>query len=228
MYHLYVLATNGDPEAALLRTLEEEGITYTVMGDLQASSLSSIDGPVDAVLADGGACDTWDIPRVAQQCQDLGLPLLCSLTTDQLGSYDFSWGANDFFLSPPLQGELTARIKQLVWREHGRPSEQLLRVGDLIIDLERYEVTCGGRHVVLTFKEYQLLCLLAGNPGTVYSREELLSKIWGYDYFGGTRTVDVHIRRLRSKIENPASVYIETVWNVGYRFRPPRTPLVGR
>ncbi|MEK7777480.1 MAG: winged helix-turn-helix domain-containing protein, partial [Chloroflexota bacterium] len=83
-----------------------------------------------------------------------------------------------------------------------------------------YEVSNRGSRVLLTFKEYQLLCTLASNPGRVFTREQLLNQIWEYDYFGGTRTVDVHVRRLRSKIEDTGLTYIETVWNVGYRFRP--------
>ena len=93
-----------------------------------------------------------------------------------------------------------------------------MKVGDLQIDLERYEVSLEGKKVLLTYKEYQMLVLLASNPGKVYSRENLLSQVWGYDYFGGTRTVDVHVRRLRSKIENANHSFIETIWNVGYRF----------
>ena len=89
------------------------------------------------------------------------------------------------------------------------------------IDLERYDVTVAGRRVSLTYKEFQLLVLLASNPGRVYSRESLLSQVWGYDYLGGTRTVDVHVRRLRSKIEAPGRSFIETIYLVGYRFRIP-------
>ena len=223
MYQVYVLATHGDPATSLLRTLDEEGISYSVAKDIQTLDVGPPDGSVDAVVMDGSACDLQDLPRAVQQSRELGLPLLCGLTAAQLESYDVSWGADDFFLCPPLVGGVTARIKQLVWKEHGGSGERLLRAGDLVIDLDRYEVSCRGRRVVLTFKEYQLLCLLAANPGRVYSREALLSEIWGYDYFGGTRTVDVHIRRLRSKIEDAGPAYIETVWNVGYRFRPPGT-----
>ena len=89
------------------------------------------------------------------------------------------------------------------------------------IDLDSYEVTISGDKVILTYKEFQLLCLMANTPGRVYSREALLSSVWGYDYFGGTRTVDVHIRRLRSKIENKGSIFIDTIRNVGYRFNHP-------
>ena len=90
---------------------------------------------------------------------------------------------------------------------------------DLLINPDNYEVKIKGNRVNLRFKEYELLLLLASNPGRVYDRASLLNQIWGYDYFGGTRTVDVHIRRLRSKIEVlPDTEYIETIWNVGYRF----------
>ena len=81
------------------------------------------------------------------------------------------------------------------------------------------KITMTGRRVSLTYKEFQLLVLLASSPGRVYSREMLLSQIWGYEYFGGPRTVDVHVRRLRSKIEDPDNSFIETIWNVGYRFK---------
>ena len=103
----------------------------------------------------------------------------------------------------------------------GPSGPKLLKVGELSIDLERYEVTVSGRRAALTYKEFQLLVLLASNPGRVYTRETLLSQIWGYDYLGGTRTVDVHIRRLRSKLESTGYSIVETIWNVGYRFREP-------
>jgi len=97
-------------------------------------------------------------------------------------------------------------------------SEDMIKAGDLIIDVSRYEVTLSGSKLELTFKEYELLKFLASNKGRVYSRDQLLDKIWGYDYYGGTRTVDVHIRRLRSKIEDRRHAFIETVRNIGYKF----------
>ena len=95
----------------------------------------------------------------------------------------------------------------------------LVRQGDLVINRVNYEVSLRGRRLNLRFKEYELLLLMATTPGRVYTREALLERIWGYDYLGGTRTVDVHIRRLRSKIEDADHTFIETVWQVGYRFR---------
>ena len=101
----------------------------------------------------------------------------------------------------------------------GADSRELIECGDLVLDLARCEVALNGRLVALTFKEYELLRFLASHPGRVYTRDALLSKVWGYDYFGGDRTVDVHIRRLRSKIEDASHTFIETVRNIGYRFR---------
>ena len=112
-----------------------------------------------------------------------------------------------------------ARVGQIVFRRNGRNTDQVVRVGELTIDLQSYEVSMAGRRVSLTYKEFQLLTLLASNPGRVYTREALLNQVWGYDYLGGTRTVDVHIRRLRSKVEDPDHLFVETIWNVGYRFR---------
>ena len=135
--------------------------------------------------------------------------------------YDSSLNSDEVVVSPVSEAELTTRVKLAMYRVNGPAGPTLLRVGDLAIDLERYEVNVAGRRVALTYKEFKLLVLLASNPGRVYTREALLSQIWGYDYLGGTRTVDVHIRRLRSKVEAPGRSFVETIWNVGYRFKEP-------
>jgi two-component system alkaline phosphatase synthesis response regulator PhoP len=93
-----------------------------------------------------------------------------------------------------------------------------VRCGDLVIDLDNCEVTVAGRLITLTFKEYELLRFMAAIPGRVFTRDALLDEVWGHDYFGGDRTVDVHIRRLRSKIEDSTHTFIDTVRNIGYRF----------
>ena len=227
MYQVSVLAIRGDPAPTLLRILDEERVAYTVVRSIQALDASPTVEGTDAVLMDVSVCEIQDVPSAVERCRELGLPLLCGLTSAQLEAYDATWGASDFFMTPPLLGEVTARLRHLAWREHRSTGERLIRVGGLVVDLDRYEVSIRGRRVLLTFKEYQLLCLLASNVGRVYTREALLSELWGYDYFGGIRTVDVHIRRLRSKIEDGGSVYIETVWNVGYRFRPRDSSPVG-
>ena len=99
-----------------------------------------------------------------------------------------------------------------------KKDSNLIKCGDLVIDLAKYEATLSNKAVMLTFKEYELLKFLAGNPGRVFTREALLNRVWGYDYYGGDRTVDVHVRRLRSKIGGLGQDFIETVRNIGYRF----------
>ena len=125
---------------------------------------------------------------------------------------------NDFILHPYDTAELKLRLKRILHNDNNTDSETF-RSGDLVIDLERCEVSLAGKVVILTFREYELLKFLANNRGRTFSRDALLDKVWGYDYFGGDRTVDVHIRRLRSKIEDTDQSYIETVRNIGYRFR---------
>ena len=97
--------------------------------------------------------------------------------------------------------------------------KDLIECGDLIIDLGKCEVSLSGRSVALTFREYELLRFLASNKRKVFTRETLLNKVWGYDYYGGDRTVDVHVRRLRGKIEGRGHSFIDTVRNIGYRFK---------
>jgi len=124
---------------------------------------------------------------------------------------------DDFVLYPLRPGELAARLRRLA----GQPesdSPDLLRRGALAIDLASYRVSIAGAPVELTYKEYELLRFLATQPDRVFTREALLDKVWGYDFYGGARTVDVHIRRLRSKLEVGGRTFIETVRSVGYRF----------
>jgi len=146
------------------------------------------------------------------------LPVIALIPEGLLDSIKPDLDADDFILSPANVKEMNFRIKRLLVKKVDDESNEQIKFDVLTIDPTSCEVTVNGRIVELTFKEYELLKLLAGNPGRVYTREVLLDNIWGYDYFGGDRTVDVHIRRLRSKIENANHTYIETVRNIGYRF----------
>ena len=161
------------------------------------------------------------ISKVLELCKETNLPTLAIISPDDLMSLDTDMIITDFIVSPFLEEELITRSIFSVKRATVAPLEEdLINRGDLTINPSNYEVLINNIRVHLRFKEYELLLLLASNPGRVYDRATLLNQIWGYDYFGGTRTVDVHIRRLRSKIENNAeNPYIETIWNVGYRFR---------
>lgn len=175
------------------------------------------------VAAHQGCYTTRELKDVVQACGGSNrIPLIALLTNEQLEHYDFSIGIDDFQIAPLRAQELVVRVQQALWRAGKIPREddEVLRCGDLVIDTTRYEVYVAGRPMELTFKEYELLRFLATNQDKVFTREVLLNRVWGYDYFGGARTVDVHIRRLRSKIEDRDHLFIETVRNVGYRFRP--------
>jgi DNA-binding response OmpR family regulator len=126
---------------------------------------------------------------------------------------------SDFAIKPIDLAGVAFRIRWILKKHQWLNSSEILNVAGLTIDLARCEVIVDGDVIDLTFREYELLKFLVQNRGRVFSREVLLNRVWGYDYFGGDRTVDVHIRRLRSKIEQRDKVFIETVRNIGYRFQ---------
>ena len=219
-YHVVLFTDQRSESTSLLNALDDEGVSYELQDPV-------VDGPAlngalsnkpDAVLVDMEAVEAGLVKTATDSCHDMGLPVITVLTATRLGQYDPSINPDDLIVHPFPSGELKARLGQVIFKNRGPQGREVLKVGDLHIDFERYEVSLAGKKVLLTYKEYQMLVLLASNPGKVYSRENLLSQVWGYDYFGGTRTVDVHVRRLRSKIENANHSFIETIWNVGYRF----------
>lgn len=124
---------------------------------------------------------------------------------------------DDFVLSPLNVNELVVRIKRIIKKKAKTGNRDCITIGKLVIDVDKYEVSLNGKLIPLTFREYELLKFLAMNAGRVFTRDALLNGVWGEDFFGGDRTVDVHIRRLRSKIEDETNSYIETVRNIGYR-----------
>lgn len=146
------------------------------------------------------------------------MPVIALISREMLDSLDGDIEFDDFLTSPFDSSELVLRIKRLLYKRRKTEGNEIIECDGLQIDLATCEVTVDDRVVELTFKEYELLKLMAGNRGRVFTRENLLDKIWGFDYFGGDRTVDVHIRRLRSKIEDVNHTFIETVRNIGYRF----------
>jgi two-component system alkaline phosphatase synthesis response regulator PhoP len=147
------------------------------------------------------------------------LPVIALIAEGKADRINGYIDADDFLFSPYNDKELVLRIKRLIRGDRGADDDELIKCDGLVIDLAKCEATVDGRVIGLTFKEYELLRFLASNRGRVYTRDALLNKIWGYDYYGGDRTVDVHVRRLRSKIEDSKHTFIETVRNIGYRFR---------
>jgi len=146
------------------------------------------------------------------------LATIALLSRERLDILDSAASLDDFVLEPWDATEVATRARRVLRRTSLLDNEKLIRCEDLMIDQSTCEVSLSGKLIELTFKEYELLIFLASNRGRVFSREALLDRVWGYDYFGGDRTVDVHIRRLRSKIEDANHTFIETVRNIGYRF----------
>ena len=150
------------------------------------------------------------------QLQDL--PIILVMDESEMKSADLPSGIQEVLYRPLRLAEASARIRLLFKRIHRVDQKNLIQRGKLSMDIQKYEVRVGEKKIDLTFTEFELLKFLCGHPETVFTREVLLNKVWGYEYYGGTRTVDVHIRRLRSKIESKAQTFIETVRNIGYKF----------
>ena len=156
----------------------------------------------------------------------LGCPIIVIATEGGLSAVSAEWGIDDVMLDTSGPAEVDARIRIAVGKHHAviamsDPHSGEIRTGDVVIDESSYTARLKGNVLDLTFKEFELLKYLAQHPGRVFTRAQLLQEIWGYDYFGGTRTVDVHIRRLRSKLGPEFEAIIGTVRNVGYRFTMP-------
>jgi len=150
-------------------------------------------------------------------------PLLLLASVTQLGDLELREDMFDDFCVTPFQPrELEARLKHLFWRTGRGTRPELIEYGALVLNLETYQAAVTGKPLDLTYMEYELLKFLATHPGKVFTREVLLSRVWGYEYYGGARTVDVHIRRLRAKLGEEHAGLIHTVRSVGYRFGQPR------
>ncbi len=177
----------------------------------------------DLVVIDGLA----DIQSGEQAVSRLALaweaglpPMLVVVDKAGMGLFRFELGADDFIIDSASMEEIEARMTMIDRRTGRADDATVLKVGDLTVNPENYQVYVHGRPLDLTYKEFELLKFLAQRPGRVCDRDMLLREVWGYDYYGGTRTVDVHIRRLRAKLGPEHEALIETIRNVGYRLVP--------
>jgi DNA-binding response OmpR family regulator len=216
MYRIGLLyQTEG---ASLLeRDLAAHGLEVQSVAVSEAAEALA-DAAFDAFVLEAAASIDETRRLLEQPARQPKTPLVLLLRPEQLSSIEPGLPIDDFVLTPVAGEELALRLRRLIWRRTGVDSANVIRSGDLVVDVENYKVFVEDVPVTLTYKEFELLRFLMTNRGKVFSREALLNRVWGYEYFGGARTVDVHIRRLRSKIETGATVYIETVRNVGYRF----------
>ena len=199
---------------------------------LPAEASVLVDAPItDCIIIDARR----DLPTVKSFTKlitttGVSTPLIIVTTEGGLSAINADWGITDVILDTAGPAEVDARIRIVIGKDAieqlaKNPSLKEIRSGDVVIDEDSYTAKIKGRTLDLTFKEFELLKYLAQHPGRVFSRSQLLQEIWGYDYFGGTRTVDVHIRRLRSKLGPEFESVIDTVRNVGYRFSTSNNPV---
>lgn len=169
----------------------------------------------DLLIVELGAQPMRRLREVNRIVEAVGIPLLLVIEPEQLALLESSEGITDFLVQPLNPVEVRLRLLRLARDEE---SDELLRFKDLELNPLNYQATLAGEPMDLTYMEYELLRFLMENPVRVWSREQLLSKVWGYDYYGGARTVDVHVRRLRAKLGEERASWITTVRSVGYRW----------
>jgi DNA-binding response OmpR family regulator len=205
--------------------LERAGYRVTALGDgdqgLERLFASRPDLLVlDLMLPGRNGLEILREVRGEASTRDLPVIVLTARSAEMDKLLGFEHGADDYLTKPFSPRELVARVQALLRRAQPGPEEGVVTTGGLVVNLLAREVAHRGKKLELTPKEFDLLAFLARHPGRVLSREELLRKVWGYDYVGETRTVDVHVRRLRSKLGEKSRL-IETVTGAGYKLTPP-------
>ncbi len=214
MAQLLILTSAVDNEV-----LPSVGLLSHKVRRIPASPASLVSAPTcDLIIVDART----DLASAKSLCKILrttgvNVPLLLVLTEGGLTAVSADWGVDDVLLESAGPAEVDARIRLVIGRQAESAASTKIQTSGLVIDEASYSAKVQGRPLDLTFKEFELLRFLAAHPSRVFTREQLLSEVWGYDYFGGTRTVDVHVRRLRAKLGDLESL-IGTVRNVGYRF----------
>ena len=221
MAHLLLLTNTLAPSAEVVPAL---GLLSHHVRILPAEASALVDAPAaDVVIVDARR----ELAMAKSLCRvicttGISIPLLVVVTEGGLAGITSDWGIDDVLLDTAGPAEVEARLRLAAGRtvEAAVDESGPITAGALVIDEATYSVRLRGRLLDLTYKEFELLKYLAQHPGRVYTRSQLLQEVWGYDYFGGTRTVDVHVRRLRAKLGTDYEVLIGTVRNVGYRFVP--------
>jgi DNA-binding response OmpR family regulator len=226
MASLLLLTPSSGGSAQVLPSLGLLGHTVRVL-PLDAAPL--LDAPPNDLIVVDARREMASARQTCRLLQATGTssPVLAVVTEGGLVAVAADWGLDDVILDTAGPAEVEARLRLALGRaestrEVGASEE--IRSGDLSIDEGTYQAKLGTRPLDLTFKEFELLKFLAQHPGRVFSRAQLLQEVWGYDYFGGTRTVDVHVRRLRAKLGPEREALIGTVRNVGYKFVAQQLP----
>ncbi|MEX2324570.1 MAG: response regulator transcription factor [Nitriliruptoraceae bacterium] len=218
--HLLVLTNRSGGGKSLLPALEY--LDHSLQdAPLDPGSIMGM-SDCDIVLVDG-THDLRDASAVTRTASlnELDRPVLVVMSEGGLAALKVSWGFDDWLLPSASPGEIETRLRLAADAVAASRPQRAANVGDLIVDEESYQVRLRGQPLDLTYKEFELLKTLASAPNRVFTRELLLQDVWGYDYFGGSRTVDVHVRRLRAKLGPEYEQMIATVRGVGYKLVPP-------
>lgn len=215
MAHLLVLSSAPESDAPLPAL---ELLSHRV-NQIAASPAQLVGAPSTDLIVVDARGDLVSAKSLCRILHTTGIdsPLLLVTTEGGLTAVSPDWGVDDIVLTDAGPAEIDARIRLMLGRKDEDPSTTRVQTSGLTIDEASYSAKVRGKPLDLTFKEFQLLHFLATHPSRVFTREQILSEVWGYDYFGGTRTVDVHVRRLRAKLGDLDQL-IGTVRNVGYRF----------
>jgi len=225
MIKILLISDNKSIKDRICKTLSEEEFDIRVFG--RNESLASV--PIDCIrliiidtptLKNNGKNDILNSLKPADQINNI--KNTAKIAVLEPGKENFlpedEMRFDDFCFSSRIEEELLLRTRAVLSRMHIYPPKNSIAVGELLLDLDRYSLSVKGLAIELTFKEFELLKLLLENQNKVFTRDKLLSIIWDYDFYGGSRTIDVHIRRLRSKIPPPYNLMLKTIRNVGYMF----------
>ncbi len=219
---IYYVEDDANIRELVIYTLNQTGLAAKGFSDAAAFFAASTEEKPSLILLDimlPGEDGLSILRKIRANASTTSIPvmMITAKTTefDKVSGLDL--GADDYIAKPFGMAELVARVKALLRRSGMKASAERLEHGELVVDIAKHTVTVAGQNVILTYKEFSLLACLMENAGRAYTREQLLETVWGYDYEGGTRTVDVHVQTLRTKLGNSGR-FVETVRGVGYRF----------
>lgn len=222
MQHILILSQDEDYTSTIIPVLQEDGYIVHVSDSVEDTFEQFYSKTLDVIIVDVASwpeegTSLYKSLRQSLETKDIFTVIIVSM--EHMNSIEFALGFDDFIIKESENPqEVSWRIKQLLWRHSRLDTENIIKVNDLRLDMNSYEVSIKGKRIYLTYKEYELLKFLVLNRGRVFTREVLLDRVWGYDNYAGTRTVDIHIQRLRTKLGEKSNTYIQTVRNVGYSF----------
>lgn len=221
-----IIILGKDPEKLnkLSTVLSREGYYCSISNPDGKNLEDLIDQSISLALVDlNSSTDAIQTSSMYKQIHEIKiekkLPVLGIVSINTVQCIESQNYVDDFIVAPYDDAELIIRVKRMINKRLNTSGGEIIACGDLTIDIAKCEVYLENRIISLTFTEYELLKFLAKNKGRAFTRDALLNEVWGYDYYGGDRTVDVHIKRLRNKIEDQDHIFIETIRNIGYKFK---------